>query len=508
MTALHHASTLRGLRAIRDQLLRDHERFFDAPASAVALFFEEDGPEERAWFSDRGRVARYLDAPVEAVRPAELIPYPHGWTTPHCGPVYAHLPDRADGVPATEAALARQLEVFGRHLPDLYTLTGSLTGPTRALLPVAPRSWWVSLFHLAVHHPRTALRVNRQRWVSVTGPVPGVTPPPTLPVVYPYRFRFDELRLQAGLIQLRCRDLVPGVVWGRLEGNVFAASAAAIDLLIETLEAPPPSPTDLSAARSQMADLRERFVALAGGSGGTPAMRPEDCRVLKVASSYHPPPPSYWGEVKLDPVSEAPLLARRHMEAEYLIHRLPPAALDLCAEAGAALPPQPEGPVLFAPLGGEPPPVLTADPVARWMRFVFNADGLADKRLFHTTGRPAEVYGYATLPDGLFAASVRAIEQSGLLPVRPSSPSSIEKSPAGPPERKTKGKDINGRMLKMLQDRFEEVAGWDSNQWANELGCDSSMVRATKTWKEDLKRARQAARRERAKHPPKTGQAG
>lgn len=416
MVAPHHVPTLRGLRAIREQLLRDHERFHDAPLHAVALFLEEDGEAGRAQFADTRPVASYLDPPASAVRLAELVPHQHGWTTPHDGPFFAYIPGRPDGGPAAVAALDRQLVAFGRHLDDLHRLTTGLTDRARRLLPPVPRNWWAILFHLAVHYPQSSLRVNRQRWVRVTSPVPGVIPPPTLPIVYPYRFRFDELRLQAGLVQVRCRDVVPGVVWGMLEGGVFAASAAAIDLLIETLETPPLPPHDLSAFRARVADLRERFVALAGGSGGRPTVRPADCRVLKVASSYRPPPASYWRAVSLDARSEAPLLARRHAEAEYLIHCLPQSALDLCAEAGAALPPLPDGPVLFPPPGNEPPPVLTSDPVARWMRFVFNTDGVADKRTFHTAGRPTEVYGYAALPDGLFAASVRAIEQAGLLP--------------------------------------------------------------------------------------------
>ncbi len=78
---------------------------------------------------------------------------------------------------------------------------------------------------------------------------------------------------------------------------------------------------------------------------------------------------------------------------------------------------------------------LSPHPVARWVRFVFNVlreldpSGGSVEEAF--LGPPPDarnpfpdLYGYATLPGGLFAASARAIELAGLLP-----------APAAPPAR-------------------------------------------------------------------------
>jgi hypothetical protein len=272
---------------------------------------------------------------------------------------------------------------------------------------------------------------------------------------------------------------------------VVPATIAAIELLIESLETPPPAPPDWPVIRPWFAALRDRFATLTGVSG-PPTAHPAECRVLKVVSSYRPPPPSYWREVRLDLQCDPRLLSRRHADAEYLIHRLPSELLDLCAEAGSLLPFSPEvpdRPVLFSPSHGEPPPVVNPDPVARWMRFVFNTKGVADRQLFRSENHPAEVYGHANLPGGILVASVRAIELAGLLP-NPSAVAANAAPTSRPATKKTKGKGIEAQMLKLLHDKPHEVVGWSASQWAFALGCAASTVKETDTWKDKLMAAK------------------
>jgi hypothetical protein len=75
-------------------------------------------------------------------------------------------------------------------------------------------------------------------------------------------------------------------------------------------------------------------------------------------------------------------------------------------------------------------------------------------------------------------------------------------------EGKTKGKNIDARMLKKLADD-PVSANWSARQWADYLHCSAGTVKETKTWKERLKAARaiQAAdaadRMDRANTKPK-----
>ncbi len=61
---------------------------------------------------------------------------------------------------------------------------------------------------------------------------------------------------------------------------------------------------------------------------------------------------------------------------------------------------------------------------------------------------------------------------------------------------KTKGKNIDARMLKTLADEPEST-GWSSEDWADRLKCTSGTVRQTNTWKKHLPalRAREALTR-------------
>ncbi|MCU0979416.1 MAG: hypothetical protein MUF25_09655 [Pirellulaceae bacterium] len=71
-------------------------------------------------------------------------------------------------------------------------------------------------------------------------------------------------------------------------------------------------------------------------------------------------------------------------------------------------------------------------------------------------------------------------------------------SDAGPElAGKSKGRNINGRMLDVLQRGNEKARGWTARQWATHLHCSASTINDTPTWK-DLSAARKLAKAERA----------
>jgi hypothetical protein len=64
-------------------------------------------------------------------------------------------------------------------------------------------------------------------------------------------------------------------------------------------------------------------------------------------------------------------------------------------------------------------------------------------------------------------------------------------------EKKTKGKNIDARMLKVLADNKESY-GWSAAQWADHLKCAESTVKDTPTWKGQLAAFRANAKADRA----------
>ena len=93
---------------------------------------------------------------------------------------------------------------------------------------------------------------------------------------------------------------------------------------------------------------------------------------------------------------------------------------------------------------------LDPDPAARWVRFVFNSlrqnDSTGEEVRFHyeepRRGVPFpwhDIYGYATLPNGFFAASARAIELANLLPAEVAT-ATPEASPSIAPQSTAAGR--------------------------------------------------------------------
>lgn len=467
MSAYQTPQALAGLRAVLERVRRDKERFLDTPLSAVGLFLEGHGRTDRFDLNDPDAVARFLGVPAMQVWPVQGVQLALRDTT-HNGPYFAYRPNTPDDDPALARREARrQLEALGRYLPDLDALTRQLPPRVHRLLPDDPSGWWATLFHLAIHHPRPLLlEASRERWVNVTAPAPGVGPISAVLRRYPHESRVAESHLQFGQMQAPCVDIIPGVIWSRLIGDVFTATAAAVELLIGWLERPPAPPPDWPAVREQFRRLHAGFTALAERDRRWPrplAGQPEppvhlrpwsEVRLVKVTSSFRMPPAREWCDFPMEFEFQSMPLARHHADAEFLFSRhLSADFVALAEQAGAALPPMAlDAPVLFsrpAPEERLPPGVvagwsvgcsgLDPNPVARWVRFVCNTlrgieptRGMVEVRLLDPPAPTTfpDLYGYATLPGGLYAASARAIEVAALLPT-PHNPPSVPAADGG-----------------------------------------------------------------------------
>lgn len=450
MSDYHTAQALQGLRAVLARLRDDGARFRDNPVSAVGLFLEGHGLSDPHALGYPLEVARFLGVPASHLWQVANYTFAHRDTS-HDGPYFVYLPcvgrrEQADA----QARIAEQVGALDRYLPHLHRLTRQLPPTARRMLPAEPECWWASLFHLAVHHPRMFLEASRERWVNVTGPAPHAAG--VWRQTFPHPQRVPEHRFHVYGFQPPCEDFVPGVIWSRLDGDVFAATAAAVEALIERLEPPPPAP-DMAAVRQRFAELHVEFSALAEAE--RPFLRrPADTdglaagpfggphlRLVKVASSFRMPPAAGWCGFPMELAFDTLPLARHHADAEFLFTRgLFTNFGDVSERAGAALPPSAyDGQVLFArPMtDGLPPGVVAGSrvgcsalnprPAARWVRFVFNSlrandpDGRSvEVRFLDPTPDPRnpfpDVFGYAALPNGFFTASARAIELAGLLP--------------------------------------------------------------------------------------------
>ncbi len=447
MSAYQTSQALAGLRAILDRLRRDAERFRRMPLSAVGLFHEGYSPFDTPGLDDLRLVARFLDVPAGHVHQIEGTRYAHRDTT-HDGPFFAYLmPQEHMLARIMGLEVEHHLNSFRATFSQLHALTLRLPPAVRRMVPAEPSGWWATLFHLAIHFPRTFLDASRERWVNVTAPAPGVGPLSAALLRYPHESRVRETRFQFGEMQAPCDDIIPGVLWSRLNTDLFSATEAAVELLIERLEQPPPTAPNLSVVGEQFEGLHARFAALSEWERRSPrptAGRPEppvhlrwypEFRVLKVANAFRMPPAHQWCEFPMELDFDRLLLAHHHADAEYLISRhLPAEFLTLAEQAGNALPPfTTDAPVLFSRLvqsGGVltvPAAALNPDPVARWVRFVFYmhrandpTGGAGVRFLDPPTPTPfPDLYGYATLPTGLFEASARAIEFANLLPNTP-----------------------------------------------------------------------------------------
>ena len=290
----------------------------------------------------------------------------------------------------------------------------------------------MTLFDLATHFPTPLLAASRERWLNFTGPAPSDDGHTTLWVKYPHEDKVPEIRMQLYSIQAVYVDVVPGTIWSCLKDDVFSSTVQAIEMMIAELENATiePAPTDRTAVRRRFAELHKHFshlARLAGGFGNP------EWQHVKLATSFRMPAARTWCDFPMDVRFETLRLSQGHANAEYLLHRHMDSDLrTLLEQAGNALPPEiSDGPVMFhRQLGGHVVSSrahLDPSPVAKWVRFVFNSlrenESSGDEVCFNYESavdrvlNPFEdIYGYATLKNGFFAASAKAIELAGLLP--------------------------------------------------------------------------------------------
>lgn len=65
-----------------------------------------------------------------------------------------------------------------------------------------------------------------------------------------------------------------------------------------------------------------------------------------------------------------------------------------------------------------------------------------------------------------------------------------EPAPAPEPIREvpaSRGKNVEGRMLKLWHQNQHDAVHWSAEEWANRLGCRPSSVKETKVWKEIIR---------------------
>ncbi len=311
MSAYQTTQALQGLRAVLARIREDETRFRPNPISAVGLFLERHGLSDRHALGDTQAVAEFLGVPPSHLRQVVGVTFAHR-DTAHDGPYFVFLPARGGGERHdAQARISEQVEALDRYLPLLQRLTRQFPPPARGMIPPEPEGWWPVLFHLAIHHPRSFLEASRERWVNVTGPAPHA--------VGGWRQTFPRAtRVAESVFQLHgflppAEDLQPGVIWSQLAGDVFTATAAAVELLIERLEQPLPQPPDPDEVRRQFAALHAQFAEYAERDRRRPrpaAGHPPQldwggrCLLVKVADSFRTPPAREWCGCPLDMAHE------------------------------------------------------------------------------------------------------------------------------------------------------------------------------------------------------------
>ena len=374
---------LAGLESCRRRLRDVQPRFAESPAHAVGYFLEGPGDLVDLALHSADTAANFLDLPAGRVALAQLPDRACDFMRLQSGFYCLYLPD--DGAVATTdapAALARQRSALRPIFDALtQTLNAARDNDADGRLPPAWRlSWWEALFHLAVHFPTTFLRATRERWgEDARGPAGPVRRAESL-------LQFDRDRA--------FRDVVPGVIWVQLRGDVWTSTERAIEDLIthltraDPLEAGLDALTELYTAFNDISKSEQSMIYHKGGADfSNYAAQAKAERLVKVSSTFETGPVPQWCDFNFGFGFTNLLLARYNAEAEYFLYRGSGAEdQGLWAAAGAMLSPaNHDSDLMFAtPEWTQPwaggavrgqscePAFLNPDPKARWVRFVFN----------------------------------------------------------------------------------------------------------------------------------------
>ncbi len=423
-----------GLKTVLERAKRQVQRFETNPIFAVGIFAEGSDHWNRDHLNDPHPVARFLNIPVDHIQLTEGTVHANRDTL-HEGPYFVYLRSgETTGNRSVAQEVRTQRDALGQIVQPLLDFVDGLPSDIASRFRRdGTRSWFVTLFDIAIHYPTPLLEATRERWLNITGPAPSCDGHATLPMNYPHECKVHELRMQLRSIEAVYDDVVPGTIWSCLKDDVFSSTVQAIQWMIAELENAilEPAPTDGMAVRRQFAELHQHFshlARLARGFGNP------EWQLVKLATSFRMPAARTWCDFPMDQRYETVRLSQQHADAEYLLVRpMQDEIQALLEEAGNALPPKMfDGPVMFRrnlewfvlSSGAH----LDPNPVAKWVRFVFNSlrgnDPSGDEVCFNymsVVGRAEnpfeDIYGYATLKNGFFAASAKAIELARLLPV-------------------------------------------------------------------------------------------
>jgi hypothetical protein len=286
-------------------------------------------------------------------------------------------------------------------------------------------NWWRTVFHLAWHFPRPFLGADRERLLKQDG-IAG------------------HSRTTETCVQL-CgpasqQDLLPGLIYSRLEHDICTSSEAAIDVVLNELQnCPKMTPLGDVGMRSLTSEERAVFRRLRddferGAGMETMPGHVLETKLMKLTDSFVTPPATEWAGLKQGGCTERLLKLSRLNDIQEICQIRGMATgyfCDLAERAGQALPADlfPDRPILFdnirpnqmgIPIGiSGPDPVMSRGPIERWVGFVF----ATLKERWHPALRvqwlegqlPAPLsHALATLDRNLFKASVLVIDLAGL----------------------------------------------------------------------------------------------
>ncbi|QEL19850.1 hypothetical protein [Limnoglobus roseus] len=276
-------------------------------------------------------------------------------------------------------------------------------------LPEVP-DWWGTLFHLAWHFDRPFLRAARCRLMTQDDT---------------HVVRVGESIMQE--IGHSGRDVMPGLIFSRLDDEVFSASEAAVGLILDAIDngrsAVPPLSAELLTRR--LVQLKDQFQAASlgkvGGRKGGPKTK---AKALRLSDSFTNPPATSWAALKYGgkvPQSTWPLnRLNADQEICQVVGPENDAFINLATIGGNTLPAESLSTPIFLPPVGRGTlkasaalPLNASGPVPRWLRFVFTTLLRHRPELVNISwhkANPACGLGTATLKPDVFAASVIALE--------------------------------------------------------------------------------------------------
>ena len=318
------------------------------------------------------------------------------------------------------AFFAIEASIEAERIPVALSPVETITGELHPLLRVLPKlvrerlqlpesdNWWRIVFHIAWHFPRPFLNATRRRLLAKDGAPAGVS---------------DETFVQTYGVGGRT-DLLPGLIYSKLEHDLCTCSEAAISVVLDALEKHAQTDT-LAEPEALSVEQRRKFDQLrVDFEAGAQMPMGLECKLLKLADSFESPPAIEWAHLEVGGCVERFLTLSKLNDQQEIVQIRGPATKWFCQvaeRAGNTLPTWiPDRPILFddrkCGFSG-PTPVMNRDACQRWVGFVLATvkqhapDFL---RVSWGTAMGPLSYGLATLDRNLCAASVLAIDLARL----------------------------------------------------------------------------------------------